>query len=98
VPVSKPWLKRGYFERGQMVKPFEKAAFSLAPGEVSEIIETRFGFHLIQLVDRKPPVQYEEKDLVEKIQPYLWQQKYQQAVQDAVTVLKEGALIEKSTL
>jgi len=88
----------GYFERGQMVKPFEKAAFSLAPGEVSEIIETRFGFHLIQLVDRKPPVQYEEKDLVEKIQPYLWQQKYQQAVQDAVTVLKEGALIEKSTL
>ena len=88
----------GYFERGQMVKPFEKAAFSLAPGEVSEIIETRFGFHLIQLVDRKPSVQYEEKDLVEKIQPYLWQQKYQQAVQDAVTVLKEGALIEKSSL
>jgi peptidyl-prolyl cis-trans isomerase C len=88
----------GYFERGQMVKPFEKAAFSLAPGEVSEIIETRFGFHLIQLVDRTPPVQYEEKDLVEKIQPYLWQQKYQRAIQDAVTVLKEGALIEKSTL
>ena len=88
----------GYFERGQMVKPFENAAFSLEQGEVSGIIETRFGFHLIQLVDRKPPIQYEEKDLVGKIRPYLWQQKYQQAVQDAVTVLKESALIEKSTL
>jgi peptidyl-prolyl cis-trans isomerase C len=88
----------GYFERGQMVKPFENAAFSLVPGEVSGIIETRFGFHLIQLVDRKPPVQYEEKDLVEKIRPYLWQQKYQRAVQDAVTVLEESALIEKSAL
>ena len=88
----------GYFERGQMVKPFEKAAFDLTPGEVSGVIETRFGFHLIQLVERKPPVQYEEKDQADKIRFYLWQQKYQHAVEDAVTRLKKEALIEKRAM
>lgn len=38
----------GRFGRGMMVPAFEKAAFKLAPGEVSEVIETQFGFHVIQ--------------------------------------------------
>ena len=39
--------------RGMMVKPFEAAAFSLEPGEVSEVVETQYGYHIIQLVSRK---------------------------------------------
>lgn len=88
----------GYFERGQMVKPFETVAFNLAPGEVSAVVETRFGFHLIQLVDRKPQMQYKEEDQAEKIHFYLWQQKYRRAVEDAITRLKKSALIEKNSL
>jgi parvulin-like peptidyl-prolyl isomerase len=38
----------GRFGRGRMVPAFEKAAFKLAPGEVSDIVETQFGFHVIQ--------------------------------------------------
>jgi parvulin-like peptidyl-prolyl isomerase len=38
----------GRFQRGMMVPAFEKAAFKLAPGEISEVIETQFGFHVIQ--------------------------------------------------
>jgi parvulin-like peptidyl-prolyl isomerase len=38
----------GRFGRGMMVPAFEKAAFKLAPGEVSDLIETPFGFHVIQ--------------------------------------------------
>ncbi len=46
-----------YFARGDMVKPFEEACFdTLNPGEVSDLIETSFGYHIIQLEERKEPV------------------------------------------
>jgi peptidyl-prolyl cis-trans isomerase C len=43
----------GFFQRGAMVGPFEEAAFSLAPGQSSELVETRFGFHIIKVVDKR---------------------------------------------
>ena len=43
----------GFFERGRMVKEFEVAAVSLKPGEVSSVIETKYGYHLIQLIERR---------------------------------------------
>ena len=42
----------GFFGRGQMVGPFEEAAFTLAPGELSEPVQTRYGWHLIKVEER----------------------------------------------
>ncbi len=43
----------GYFEKGQMVREFEKAAFSTPVGEVSNPVYTQFGWHLIKVLDKQ---------------------------------------------
>ena len=68
----------GFFQRGAMVPEFEKVAFSLAPGQMSGLVKTQFGYHIIK-VDEKhnagiPPLE----QVKDKIEPILKQQKAQQ--------------------
>ncbi|MBK5101874.1 MAG: peptidyl-prolyl cis-trans isomerase [Desulfobacteraceae bacterium] len=85
----------GYFRRGQMVKPFEEAAFALRPGEVSDIVETRFGYHLIKIFDKRPETTMAFKDIKEKLQQYLKQGKVREQVSAYVEELKGKAKVER---
>ncbi len=85
----------GYFTRGRLEKPFEDAAFSLQPGEVSGPVETRFGYHLIKLLDKKPETTIPYEDIDDRIEQYLKDEKAEKEVSQCVQRLKENAKVER---
>jgi peptidyl-prolyl cis-trans isomerase C len=80
----------GFFTRGQMLKPFEDAAFALKVGEISKPVKTQFGWHIIKVEERRkqpPPTFDEVKDAITA-------QLVQQKAQEVVTGLRDSAKIE----
>jgi peptidyl-prolyl cis-trans isomerase C len=85
----------GLFGRGQMVPPFEEAAFAMEPGQVSDVVETRFGYHLIKLADKKDDSTAPFEDVEERLMQYLKQQETQKQVGAYIETLKESATVER---
>lgn len=65
----------GFFGRGQMAKPFEEVAFSLPVGEVSDIVKTEFGYHIIKVEERKEPATKEFSEVADEIRTKLTNEK-----------------------
>ncbi len=86
----------GYFQRGQMVKPFEDAVFSMQTNEVSGRVETRFGYHLMKVYDKKPGQTLAYADVKDKIAQRLKQEKVQKDATQYVENLTKNAEVEKS--
>jgi peptidyl-prolyl cis-trans isomerase C len=85
----------GFFGRGQMVKPFEETAFSMKPGQVSGMVETRFGYHLIMVTERTPASTLSYEEVKDRLEQYLKQQKIQEEIAAYVETLKSKAKIER---
>ena len=83
----------GYFKRGDLLPAFEKEAFRLQVGEVSGLVRTEFGFHIIKLTDHKSGVlPFEE--VREKVQADYYDTEMETALKKYLTTLREKAIIE----
>lgn len=84
-----------YFRKGQMVKPFEEAAYSLKTGTVSDIVETQFGYHLIKATDKRPENTISYEEARGRIEQFLKQGKLQKEIKEYASKLQESAKIER---
>ena len=84
----------GFFEPGQMVPPFEQAAFALKPGDMSELVESPFGFHIIKVAEKQAARVVPLEEAKPKIDQYLSAQNRQTQTQAFVSTLKAKAKIE----
>ncbi|RLB13356.1 MAG: peptidylprolyl isomerase [Deltaproteobacteria bacterium] len=85
----------GYFSRGQMVKSFEEAAFALNIGQVSDPVETPFGYHLIKVTDKRPETKMAFAEIKDRLKPYLVDQELREKVRVYAENLKKKAKIER---
>jgi len=94
-PSSENGGDLGYFSKGRMVKSFEEAAFALKTGEISDIVETQFGYHLIKRTAQRPEAIIPFEDVKERLQESIKNDKVQRKIGEYVSKLKEKAKIER---
>lgn len=83
------------FTQGRMVPPFEQAAFSLEPGEVSDVVQTRFGYHIIKVEEKSGGDSIPFDEIQAQLGPYLRQQKQDTEIRSYIDDLKADAEIER---
>jgi len=84
----------GFFAAQDMVPEFSKAAFSMKPNTVSNLVETQFGYHIIKVTDRMEAGQQPFEKVKNDIKGFLETQKQLEAIDKLVESLKKNATIE----
>lgn len=84
----------GFFEKGQMVPSFDQAAFALKPGQISGLVESPFGYHIIKVTDRRPPRTPPLTEVSTDIKNFLTNQARQKETTKLVAQLRQKSKIE----
>src|SRR5882672_5511322 len=71
-----------YFPKGRMVPEFEAAAFAMQPGQISDLVKSQFGFHIIKVIDKKPAATRTLDEVRTQIQQTLQAQRVEQQMTD----------------
>lgn len=85
----------GYFPRGQMVPEFEEKVFNMNVGDISDVFQTEFGFHIATVTDKQAGGPASLDEVREPITQELTRQKQEKALEDVVDNLKATAAIEQ---
>ncbi len=83
-----------FFPKGQMVPPFENAAFAMKPGETSDIVETEFGYHIIKVTDKKEAGAMSFDEVKARVEQHLKTEKMSQEFPKYIDALKSKAKIK----
>jgi parvulin-like peptidyl-prolyl isomerase len=84
----------GFITRGRTIKPFEDAAFALKPGEISEVVKTQFGYHIIKLEEISPKRQKTLEEAKREIEFIILPEKQQQALNKWLSSLKDEVNVQ----
>jgi peptidyl-prolyl cis-trans isomerase D len=87
-----------FFGRGAMVKPFEEAAFAMKKGDISDVVESDFGFHVIQLTDIKAPKQRSFEELRPNLEADLKTQQAQRKFAESADAFTNGVYEQPDSL
>ena len=83
-----------YFPKAQMLPEFSNAAFAMQPGQISDVVTTQYGYHIIKLTDRKPGRVVPFEEAAPQIKQFLEQKKKQDKQNAFVEALKKKSKIE----
>jgi len=84
----------GFFTKDRMVPEFSNVAFALKPGQISDIVQTSFGYHVIKVVERRPTINLPLEQVTGQVREFLTQQRKREKAEAFVKVLRSKSRIE----